>query len=234
MYLKSILFFCMASFFFQCQGVPPTEEQINMVRELVASKVGHDGKMDFSQLQEVAVEVGLTINENCFRYTNDEAVIFILSFTANTNQSLISFVRDIVKRNLKQDRAVKFDRIKAIFYQIANEADMTDENMDMFESLESQSDRMFHKDDVMTYALAFAATKTPKLKATVKSVIQSYNTSNLKSHRDIIAICRIIADAAPEVTIGVPKYEHFIKYWKNGRFTAETVENIIFRSSVSS
>ncbi|XP_050434239.1 uncharacterized protein LOC126841693 [Adelges cooleyi] len=110
MYLKSILFFCMASFFFQCQGVPPTEEQINMVRELVASKVGHDGTMDLSQLQEVVLKVGQTIDENCnendvdlgFRYTNDEAVIFILSFTANTNQSLISFVRDIVKRNLKQ------------------------------------------------------------------------------------------------------------------------------------
>ncbi|XP_050431015.1 uncharacterized protein LOC126839649 isoform X2 [Adelges cooleyi] len=236
MYLKSILFFCVASFFFQCQGVPPTEEQITMIKEKIASKVGNDGKMDFTQLLNVINEVAHTIVKNYdvnnmdfgFRYTNDQAVIAILSYTAKTNPSLLTLVRGIFEQIMGQDRVVKFDRIKAICAKVAKDADIPEANMDIFESLESQSDRRFHKDDVMTYALAFAATKKPELKKIVKREVRC-KTGDLKNYSDIKEICQTVADKAPQVTIGAPKKGQFLAHWKNGTFTAETVENMIYR-----
>ncbi|XP_050439901.1 uncharacterized protein LOC126845297 [Adelges cooleyi] len=237
MYLKSILFFCVTSFFFQCQGVPPTQEEITMIQEKIASKVGDDGKMDFTQLKNVINEIGHTIDKNyeeknmdsAFRYTNDQAVIAILSYTANTNPSLISFVRDRVQQIMGQDRVVKFERIKAICAKIAKDADIPEANMDIFESLESQSNRRYHKDHAICYALAFAATKEPELKKIVKREVRR-TTGDLKSYPDIIAICITLAHKAPQVTIGAPTIDDFLMPWKYGKFKAETVENIIYRS----
>ncbi|XP_050431047.1 uncharacterized protein LOC126839682 [Adelges cooleyi] len=240
MYLKSILFFCVASFFFQCQGVPPTEEQLTMIKEKIASKVGDDGKMDFTQLSKVLLEIGQTIDKNYdaedmdfgFLYTNDQVEIAILSYTTKGTPRLNRLVSDIVEQIMKQDDYVKFDKIKAICAKVAKEADITTTDfasMDVFERLELQSNRMFGKDEVMTYALAFAATKEPGIRAIIKKEIQRRDGCLFKYYEDIIAICMEVK-AKAHVPMEIPTYEQFIETWKNGEFTAKTAEKLIIRN----
>ncbi|XP_050430951.1 uncharacterized protein LOC126839601 [Adelges cooleyi] len=242
MYLKSILFFYVASFFFQCQGVLPTEEQITMIKDLIAPKLDHDGKMNFSQLNEVVLQVqqkiyekyGITNENNIdfgFQYDNDQVEIAILSYIAIGKPELNRLVRDIVENNLGPETFVPFKKIKAICVKVAKAVNITPRDftsIDVFRRLELKSNRMFRKDYVVTLALAFAATKEPGIREIVKEKIQRCDDSLFKYYEEVIAICTEVQNTA-HVPMELPTYEQFIEPWKNGSYAAETVQNAIIR-----
>ncbi|XP_050431456.1 uncharacterized protein LOC126840015 [Adelges cooleyi] len=237
MHLNNVLFLCTTLYFFQCMAAPPTDEQLNMIKRLIAAKLGQDGKMEFSQLKEVLIRVGIKVRDHMripsqkdieikSTYANDEVEIGILSYVSRTKPEINELVKAKVVAHMGQNEVMDFDTLKAVCKEVAEETGISKEflSIDLFQKIDSN--RIFTKLTAEIHVLAYAATNDPGVHAIVKNEVEKFENPNNKTYADFKKIFTIVKRRTLADTI-FRNFEEFKRTYKKSKVDPEDAEQVI-------
>ncbi|XP_050430157.1 uncharacterized protein LOC126839129 [Adelges cooleyi] len=241
MHLKNILFFCVSLCFFHCQGVPPTDEQLNEIKQLIRSHLGEDDLMDFEQLLVILSEVGNIVGQRMnipsvedikikLSLTNDEVEISMLSYISRAKPITNYYITRLIAETMGENGFMDFATFMSVCRRVADVFGISKEilSIDIFQKYITPN-MVFSMSKAVVYALAYASTQNPEVHEAVRDVIETYENHDLKQYEDFNIIFNRVRERTP-LHMPCPTYEEFDKEYKKTRLSKESVLQIVFNT----
>ncbi|XP_050437398.1 uncharacterized protein LOC126843730 [Adelges cooleyi] len=244
MYLKNIiLFFCVTFYFFQCQGVPPTPEQINTIKYVVARWYLVQEDIDFEDIKTIFCDVAgalnipyepSTLDELAkIELSRDDVEIFTLAFVASEHTALLDLINEIIAAHVDQIHDISLLKLRVVLIKIEERADSPTRFPRtvlhyILNALEKTAyNRKFTLDDVRNYGLAYVASGNPDIMEIVHNAMSAHENTDSMGYEAFKNVIEEVKQGIEEIQKPVPSYDEFKEEVLSHKLFLNGIENMI-------